>query len=91
MDVLIDYTDALVDQYRSFTHDAILIYGFIPDSASTGTIKARFTIDDGLGAWSEWSICSTICGKGAETRSRTCAFDDALNEELFPSISRSVN
>ena len=48
MDVMVDYTNTLLHQYRTFTHDAILIYGFIPDNASTGAIKALFTIEDGL-------------------------------------------
>ena len=83
MDVLVDFSDSLLDQHRSFTHDAILIYGFIPEKTLIGEIKARFTIEDGLTSWSEWSVCSTICGKGTETRSRACSFDDALNEETL--------
>ena len=35
MNVLVDYTNSMLDQYRSFTHDAILIYGFIPENTST--------------------------------------------------------
>ena len=83
MDVLVDFSDSLLDQHRSFTHDAILIYGFIPEKTLIGEIKARFTIEDGLTSWSEWSVCSTICGKGTETRSRACSFDDALNVEAL--------
>ena len=45
MDVLVDYTNPLLEQYRSFTHDAILIYGFIPENTSTGAIKGVFKID----------------------------------------------
>ena len=48
MDVLVDYTNSLLDQYRSFTHDAILIYGFIPENSSTGAIKATILIENGL-------------------------------------------
>ena len=43
-----DYTNSVLDQYRSFTHDAILIYGFIPENASVGVVKARFIIENGL-------------------------------------------
>ena len=48
MDTLIDYTNPILDSYRSSTHDAILVYGFIPDRASGGAIKTTFTIQDGL-------------------------------------------
>ena len=48
MDTLVDYTNPVLDQYRHYTHDAILIYGFIPEKTSSGAIKARFTIEDGL-------------------------------------------
>ena len=48
MDVLVDYTNPLLEQYRSFTHDAILIYGFIPENDLTGVIKGRFIIAEGL-------------------------------------------
>ena len=48
MDMIVDYTNALLEQYRTFTHDAVLIYGFIPDNASTGLIKAVFTIEEGV-------------------------------------------
>ena len=43
-----DYKNSVLDQYRSFTHDAILIYGFIPENATSGVIKARFIIENGL-------------------------------------------
>ena len=48
MNVLVDYTNSMLDQYRSFTHDAILIYGFIPENTSTGAIKATITVENGL-------------------------------------------
>ena len=48
MDTLVDYTNPVLDQYRHYTHDAILIYGFIPEKSSSGAIKARFTIEDGI-------------------------------------------
>ena len=48
LETLVDYTNPLLDAYRSFTHDAILIHGFIPKKAETGTLKARFTISDGM-------------------------------------------
>ena len=48
MDTLVDYTNPVLDQYRHYTHDAILIYGFIPEKTSSGAIKARFTIEDGI-------------------------------------------
>ena len=48
MDILVDYTSPLLEQYRSFTHDAIFIYGFIPENAQTGAIKGSFIIAEGL-------------------------------------------
>ena len=48
MDTLVDYTNPLLDSYRSSTHDAILIYGFIPDRANDGAFKTSFILQDGL-------------------------------------------
>ena len=48
METQVDYTNALLDTYRSFTHDAIMIHGFIPDNAATGALKARFIVSDGI-------------------------------------------
>ena len=48
METLVDYTNPLLDSYRSFTHDAILIHGFIPENAQTGALKALFVVSDGI-------------------------------------------
>jgi len=48
IEALVDYTNPLLNSYRSFTHDAILIHGFIPEKAETGILKALFTITDGI-------------------------------------------
>ena len=48
MDTLVDYTNPVLDSYRSSTHDAILIYGFIPDRASGGAFKTSLTLQDGF-------------------------------------------
>ena len=48
MDTLVDYTNPLLDSYRSSSHDAILVYGFIPERASSGAFKTSFTLQDGL-------------------------------------------
>ena len=48
MDTLVDYTNPILDSYRSSTHDAILVYGFIPERASSGAFKTSFTLQDGL-------------------------------------------
>ena len=48
IEALVDYTNPLLNSYRSFTHDAILVHGFIPEKAETGTLKALFTISDGI-------------------------------------------
>ena len=44
----LDYTNSLLDNYRTATHDAIMVYGFIPANAENGAPKAKFTIEDGL-------------------------------------------
>ena len=48
MDTLVDYTNPVLDSYRSSTHDAILIYGFIPERASGGAFKTSFILQDGF-------------------------------------------
>ena len=77
METLVDYTNPLLDSYRSFTHDAIMIHGFIPEKAEAGLLKARFTISDGIRYfhkrqhakksiswfyfWSQWGEWSGSC------------------------------
>ena len=48
MDTMVDYTNPILDSYRSLTHDAILIYGFVIEQAASGAVKAKFSIEDGL-------------------------------------------
>ena len=48
MDTIIDYTNQMLDSYRSFTHDAVLIHGFTMKKTTNGAVKAKFTIKDGL-------------------------------------------
>ena len=48
MEKELDYTNPLLDNYRTATHDAIMVYGFIPANAENGALKAKFTIEDGL-------------------------------------------
>ena len=38
----------MLDSYRSFTHDAVLIHGFTMKRTTNGAVKAKFTIKDGL-------------------------------------------
>lgn len=47
MDSLVDYTNPLLASYRSSTHDTMLVYGFIPDRASSGVVKTTFMLEDG--------------------------------------------
>ena len=61
MDTLVDYSNPVLDSYRSNTHDAILIYGFIPDRATDGKIKTTFTIQDGLRYEITYMIKSMLC------------------------------
>ena len=92
MDTLVSYTDSKLDSYRSVTHDAILIYGFIIEHAATGAVKARFRIEDGVTEWQDWSDCSVTCGDGTQTRTRTCSiepenFDEPVSEEQDCSLA----
>ena len=48
MDTIIDYTNPMLDSYRSFTHDVVLIHGFTMKRTTNGAVKAKFTIKDGL-------------------------------------------
>ena len=48
MDTMIDYQNTILDQFRSFVYDAIMIYGFSAGKSSTGIVKATLKILDGL-------------------------------------------
>ena len=48
MDTLVDYVSTELNSYRSFTHDAIRIYGFGIKQTSNGAVKAKIVIKDGL-------------------------------------------
>ena len=48
MDKMVDYTDSKLASYRSFSHDAVLIYGFTMKHTSNGAVKAKMSIKDGL-------------------------------------------
>ena len=48
MDTMVDYTDSILDNFRSDVFDAIMIYGFTVRNAETGIVKAKLKILDGL-------------------------------------------
>ena len=48
MDTMISIDDPKLASYRSFSHDAVMLYGFTMKDAKTGAVKAKFTIKDGL-------------------------------------------
>lgn len=48
MDTMISIDDPKLDRYRSFSHDAVMLYGFTMKDTKTGAVKAKFTIKDGL-------------------------------------------
>ena len=48
MDTMISIDDPKLDPYRSFSHDAVMLYGFTMKDATTGAVKTKFTIKDGL-------------------------------------------
>ena len=43
-----DYVSTELSSYRSFSHDAIRIYGFAMKHTSNGAVKAKMSIKDGL-------------------------------------------
>ena len=48
MDTVVDYVSSKLTSYRSFSHDAILIYGFSMKNSENGAVKAKMKIKDGL-------------------------------------------
>ena len=48
MDTTVDYVSSKLTSYRSFSHDAILIYGFGMKDSQNGAVKAKMSIKDGL-------------------------------------------
>ena len=37
------------------------------------------SVDGAWAAWTDWTSCSTSCGKGSVTRSRSCSNPSAMN------------
>ena len=75
MDTMVDYTSSILNSFRSNTFDAIMIYGFGVGKASTGIVKAKVKILDGLSEWANWTQCTKSCGTGVQTGTRTCQYD----------------
>ena len=48
MDTMVDYVSLELTSYRSFSHDAIKIYGFGVKNSASGAVKAKMSIKDGL-------------------------------------------
>ena len=48
MDSMVDYDNNILNTFRSNVYDAIMIYGFQLEKASTGIVKAKLKILDGL-------------------------------------------
>ena len=48
MDTMVDYVSSDLTSYRSFSHDAIKIYGFGMKNSANGAVKAKMSIKDGL-------------------------------------------
>ena len=48
MDTMVDYVNPKLMSYRSFSHDAIQIYGFTMKKSANGAVKAKMSIKDGL-------------------------------------------
>ena len=89
--VKVSYEDSRLDQYRSLTHDSILIYGFTLGHAGSGKIIVKSTVKDGLGDWASWGSCSVTCGIGTRTRARTCQHMPANANDLIPALTDSVS
>ena len=49
MDTMLDYNDDKLNSYRSFSHDAIKIFGFSMKHTANGAVKAKMSIKDGIG------------------------------------------
>ena len=45
---MVDYVSSKLTSYRSFSHDAIRIYGFGFKHTTNGAVKAKMSIKDGL-------------------------------------------
>ena len=48
METMVDYDNVILNSFRSNVYDAIMIYGFLMGKASTGIVKAKLKIFDGL-------------------------------------------
>ena len=48
MDTMLDYTSTQLNSFRSFSHDAINIFGFSLKQTENGAVKAKMSIKDGL-------------------------------------------
>ena len=51
MDTMVDYSNSILNSFRTNVFDAIMIYGFLLGKATDGTtgiVKAKLTIFDGL-------------------------------------------
>ena len=48
MDTMVDYVSSKLTSYRSFSDDAIQIYGFKMRHSDNGAVKAKMSIKDGL-------------------------------------------
>ena len=48
MDTMVDYTNNILNAFRTNVFDAIMVYGFTIGTAATGIVKAKLKIFDGL-------------------------------------------